>query len=73
MTPKEKAEELFNDMSNYTDGYAKQCALKVVDEIISALNEYADDAALSMYDPYGLPDINSVIDWQEVRNEIENI
>ena len=58
MTPKEKAEELFDNFFNLypnQDAYfiAKQCALIAVDEIIKVL-------------PH--PDY-----WQEVKQEIEKL
>jgi hypothetical protein len=67
MTPKEKAENIFNKMfdyqvtsvlgGNHTQyGYAKQCALIAVDELILyAHNNY--------YHNY----------WQEVKQEIEKL
>ena len=72
MTPKEKAEELFDkfnnpDRTNYPYSHnAQQCALIAVDEI---LNEYAhaenhiEDimGKISIYIKY----------WQEVKQEIE--
>jgi hypothetical protein len=69
MTPREKAEELFDKMStNNGDEYhhctyyvAKQCALIAVEEIMSALT----------YLPYGLDYLNKITYWQEVKQEIE--
>jgi hypothetical protein len=69
MTPKHKAEELFDKMStNNGDEYhhctyyvAKQCALIAVEEIMSALT----------YLPYGLDYLNKITYWQEVKQEIE--
>ena len=67
MTPKEKAQELFDKFNNPdTTHYpyvhnAQQCALIAVDEIIKA-------------NPYELnkTDMDSTIDyWQEVKQEIE--
>jgi len=81
MTPKEKAEELYNKFLNPSgDTYlygmlehesAKECALIAVDEIIEATNMYQ----------YG---INNSLEhiaakivkhpyWQEVKQEIENL
>ena len=66
MTPKEKAEELFNkywELNVDFDGlikyeFAKQCALIAVDEIIEILSK----------------DINPLINyWFEVKQEIEKI
>ena len=66
MTPKDKAEELFEKM--YTcyqgrlDAYtAKQCALIAVDEVIEALHEHHWQNRL-------------IIDyWEEVKHEINNL
>jgi hypothetical protein len=65
MTPKEKAQELFEAMSGIGDEdhhcthyVAKQCALIAVDEIIQAgkdVDEFADAY------------------WQEVKQEIEKL
>ena len=66
MTPKQKAEELFDKMStNNGDEHhhctyyvAKQCALIAVDEILSII--------WWSYD-------NDKFFWQEVKQEIENL
>ena len=83
MTPKEKAEELFNkfiiidDLSDstgnslYFNAHAKQCAIVAVDEIIEATNMYQ----------YGISNALEHIPakivkhpyWQEVKQEIENL
>ena len=69
MTPKEKAEELFEKFNNPdTKHYpyvhnAQQCALVAVDEIIKA-------------NPYEVSktDMDSTIDyWQEVKQELEKL
>jgi|LakMenE18May11ns_1017448.scaffolds.fasta_scaffold9012211_1 hypothetical protein len=69
MTPKEKAEELFEKFNNPdTKHYpyvhnAQQCALIAVDEIIKA-------------NPYEVSktDMDSTIDyWQEVKQELEKL
>ena len=69
MTPKEKAQELFDKFNNPdTTHYpyvhnAQQCALIAVDEIIKA-------------NPYEInkTDMDSTIDyWQEVKQEIEKL
>ena len=59
MTPKEKANELFNKMYDYTldNSDAKQCALIAVDEIIKELDECF---IYSMF-------------WKEVKTEIEKL
>ena len=73
MTPKEKAEELYNKFLNPSgDTYlygmlehesAKQCALIAVDEILSELTEI----------PYGLEYLNRLNYWLEVKQEIEKL
>ena len=70
MTPKEKAQELYNKFYN-TDSHgnsvklreslAKQCALIAVDEIMSDLT----------YLPYGLDYLIKIDYWEEVKQEIE--
>ena len=81
MTPKEKAEELYNKMCSTMPHHSatnasvylisQQCALIAVDEIIEATNMYQ----------YG---INNALEhtpskivkhpyWQEVKQEIENL
>jgi hypothetical protein len=68
MTPKEKADELFNKMYQVNDimgnypmcfDTAKQCALIAVDEIISSIDA-EDHFILYNY-------------WQKVKQEIENL
>jgi hypothetical protein len=69
MTPKEKAEELFDKFNNPDIKHypyihnAQQCALIAVDEIIKA-------------NPYEVSktDMDSTIDyWQEVKQELEKL
>ena len=72
MTPKEKAEELFNNFYNHCfnpDGYrsdnednAVECALFCVDEILQEL-ENVDDGQTSI--PYDY--------WEEVKNELNKL
>ncbi len=72
MTPKEKAVELFKKMyqvhsvaaSDITKYFAKQCALIAVDELISALYKWDDDAQTNREEYYY---------WQEVKQEIEKL
>ena len=78
MTPKEKAEELFNkfiiidDLSDstgnslYFNAHAKQCALIAVDEI---LNGYEFDS-LDIEHKRIMDNINY---WDKVKQEIENL
>jgi hypothetical protein len=65
MTPKEKAEELFNKMlfcyqGNIDEYTAKQCALIAVDEIKSYLWNTHNNPIDYRY-------------WVEVKQEIENL
>ena len=67
MTPKEKAEELFNDFywDLENDYKANRCALIAVNKIISCLED--DDLYIQ-----GETNINEIIDyWQQVKQEIE--
>jgi hypothetical protein len=61
MTPKEKAEELYNKMYDFSifDESAKQCALIAVDEILKIC-----------VDSLGLTDLDY---WQDVKEEIEKL
>jgi hypothetical protein len=72
MTPKEKAEELFEKYFNIIDNShpltdinisAKQCASIAVDEIIEELAESADDEVKFM----------RIIYWERVKREINNL
>lgn len=71
MTPKEKAEELYNkyaDEFNFDDTYrsyreqSKQCALIAVDEIIDAID----------WHEYEVPN-DQLKFWFEVKQEIEKL
>jgi len=62
MTPEEKARKLFNLYLNVGmgDGWAKECALIAVDEIINVT--------------VGLTDFTDDFDyWKEVKQEIEKL
>jgi hypothetical protein len=75
MTPKEKAEELFNKFTLYlgtdaegieyyvNDLEAKRCAIIAVDEILWLLNEID-------YDTYSY---NAIVFYNEVKQEIEKL
>jgi len=76
MTPKEKAQELFNKYATYvvmwTGGVevekqnCKQCALIAVDEIMPIVQGYEDALSPSQTsDEYEY--------WQEVKQEIEKL
>jgi hypothetical protein len=63
MTPKEKADELFDKFSNVPllDSYeAKQCALIAVDEIILEMDSVMLPNPFKQY-------------WNEVKQEIEKL
>jgi hypothetical protein len=59
MTPKEKAQELFDKYFEVTNNYyqAKQCALIAVDEILDTIKWCIGDSQVEY--------------WQEVKKEIE--
>ena len=64
MTPKEKANQLYNkmlnsDIMNMTKHCAKHCALIAVDEILDALDKSLIDADIEW--------------WKEVKQEIERL
>jgi hypothetical protein len=64
MTPKEKAQELFDKYKVEVGRFlAIQCALIAVDEIMSALT----------YLPYGLDYLNKISYWEDVKQEIEKL
>lgn len=70
MTPKEKAEELFNKMYNnpyVQDFEAKRCALVAVDEILFQYTTLNSDLVNWLYKG------EKVVYWQEVRKEIEKL
>jgi hypothetical protein len=74
MTPKEKAQELFNKYATYvvmwTGGVevekqnCKQCALIAVDEILSDYKNYL---------LHENTEYKGLMYWQEVKNEIEKL
>jgi len=69
MTPKEKAEELVNEMFDYTEATyqaAKKCALIAVDEIINNNNKIPGNAV-------GLHIDANINYWKEVKQEIEKL
>ena len=69
MTPKEKAEELYNKYyqfiadSSYPEEMAKLCALIAVEDIIHSL----------VIIPFGMQYINAIDYWEEVKEEIKNL
>jgi len=73
MTPKEKAEELYNKYEqlgkDFTRGvsmaeFAKQCALIAVDEVIKTIPDASD---------YDSPYNHELVYWQLVKEEIEKL
>jgi hypothetical protein len=81
MTPKEKAEELFEKFNNPdTKHYpyihnAQQCALIAVDEIINSRNDDRgfDDTLSSVSNEYYTLHPMYFTYWQEVKQEIEKL
>ena len=81
MTPKEKAKELVELFYNINDaseqgvgtnpyisrGYAKQCALICVDEIIS------QDPTKEVQDNWGSHTEDNAFYWQQVKQEINQL
>jgi len=67
MTSKEKAKELFNQYLNVGmgDGWAKQCALIAVHEIIKA------NPTELLADPYEF--YSSKGHWEQIKQEIEKL
>ena len=68
MTPKEKAQYLFDIYTNYVgeydiDKHAKQCAIIAVDEIISEIEPSVSMDVIEARIKY----------WQEVKQEIEKL
>jgi hypothetical protein len=75
MTPKEKAEELYNKFCEFTpvefeQEYTKKCALIAVDEIISSSPSLP---ILGDGGTYGEDIELSTKYWQEVKQEIEKL
>ena len=67
MTPKEKADELFDKYYDYLgmpDCIAKECTLIAVDEILSDYKNYL------MHEN---TEHKGLMYWQEVKQEIENL
>ena len=67
MTPKEKADELFDKYYDYLgmpDCIAKECTLIAVDEILSDYKNYL------MHEN---TEYKGLKYWQEVKQEIENL
>jgi hypothetical protein len=69
MTPKEKAQYIFDIYTNYVgeydvDKHAKQCALIAVDEI---LNEFPSQCPKESYE------MERHLFWQEVKQELEKL
>jgi hypothetical protein len=81
MTPKEKAEELFEKFNNPDTTHhpyvhnAQQCALIAVDEIINSRNDDRgfDDTLSSVSNEYYTLHPMYFTYWQEVKQEIEKL
>jgi hypothetical protein len=68
-TPKEKAEQMFNDMKGFRVKHihSKKCAIKAVIEVISALEEYGKTT-------FELQNMESEFRWwDEVKTELEKL
>lgn len=79
LSPKDKAKELVDSMgmgasksldhntgdynSNHLNPYAKECALKTVDEIIDVLSDVLDQDIIIPYFIY----------WNQVKNQIQQL
>lgn len=72
MTPKDKAKELVNKYLQIYDGrvpQAKQCALIVLNEILSSSPSRSPISSSSEF----MPHFNATKYWNEVKQEIENL
>ena len=80
MTPQEKAEKLVDKFypiftNSVRDTLAKQCALKVVDEIIESRKDDSrfGDTLLSTSSEYYTPHPMYITYWLQVKKEIEKL
>jgi hypothetical protein len=77
MTPKDKALQLFKSYLNVGmgDGWAKQCALIAVDEIIESRKDDSmfGDTLLSTSSEYYNPHPMYITYWLQVKQEIEKL
>jgi Mg/Co/Ni transporter MgtE len=78
MTPKEKAQELFDkfnkpDITHYPYVHnAQQCALIAVDELIESFNSIYD-ASIQNIEKYSGAKYGMKDYWEEVKQEIEKL
>jgi len=82
MTPKEKAEQLYDKFLQYVPAeeefeheYAKKCALIAVDEIVESRKDDAhfDDSLSSTSSEYYTPHPMYLTYWLHVKQEIEKL
>jgi hypothetical protein len=78
MTPKEKAENLYNRMVvdfQMDKWQSRECALITVDEVIEAINSMKSLTNNYLSQTYETAFINlpSTSFWEEVKKEIQNI
>ena len=76
MTPKEKAEELYNKMYDYSlfEEEAKRCALIAVDEILETTKvKWATQRKFPNGEYKFWKGVAYKKYWQEVKKEIENL
>jgi hypothetical protein len=83
MEPKEKAKELvekYVDVQNELDetttfywGFAKQCALIAVEEILSEYQSMSDTDSIIYIENEITYVIHKLVYWQEVKQEIEKL
>ena len=68
MTPKEKAQEIFDKMDNIslTTASAQQCALVAVDEILTSKQTAYPNQVIELGQVF-------YSYWQEVKTELENL
>jgi hypothetical protein len=68
MTPKQKAEDLYNTYLDYTQGKynIKQCVLIAIDEFLPIISGYEDALFASQRS-------DEVEYWEEVKKEIEKL
>ena len=82
MTPKEKAQELFDKFYIVCQEYseeiqchiqAKECAIISVDLIIEELESYSDLESIIVINNFLFSVIELISHWKEVKREITNL
>jgi hypothetical protein len=81
MTPKEKAQELFNNFLPYVEAMssrqqednAKECALIAVDEMICEYQLMSDTESVLVINNEVVFVVNQLIYWREVKTEIKKL